>query len=296
MSATRLMVASVPQSETIFGYMRGNTAYDTAMRRVRSRLQERSKLEFDMVDVDIERLRNDVLEIVNSHGFTGWRHKDGESKTYGGFSLTYNPDHQDGLDPHVSTLGTPKNASSEFFWNATQKHEILKHSYFDTYGFRARTPASRSGYLGEFIDSFSRSMIRSRVGIIPGENVNPNDPVYQEREGWHRDEPVFENIRINIPLQTDENFVFQMEDEEPYHLEVGKAYTWDTHRSHRVFARGHTKSMRIHLVLGFSPWFDYDAQADAWVPNQFFGKIHPFDIVAEGFLSRHLRLAARRLN
>jgi hypothetical protein len=27
-----------------------------------------------------------------------------------------------------------------------------------------------------------------------------------------------------------------------------------------------------------------------------FGKIHPFDIVAEGFLSRHLRLAARRLN
>jgi hypothetical protein len=292
---TMFSVGDIPDSETIFSFMRKNTSYGRACGGVHMRLRDAPKIELDLVDVDVERLKQSVLDIVREYGFSGWRHKDGESKTYGGFSLTYNPNHQDGLDPHVSSIGTPKNTRSEFFWNATGRHEALKHSYFDSYGFRMRTPASKTGYLGQFIDSFTRPLVRSRVGIIPGENVDANDKTYQEKEGWHRDEPVFENLRVNIPLQTDENFVFQMEGEEPYHLEVGKAYTWDTNKPHRVFARGSTRTMRIHLVLGFSPWFDYDAENDTWAPNGYFGKLHPFDMVAEGILSRHLRLPRRRL-
>ena len=288
-------VQTIPESETIFSFMRKNTNYGRACGAVRMRLRDISKIELELVDVDLEKLKQSVIDIVAAHGFSGWRHKGGESKTYGGFSLTFNPNHQDNLDPHVSSIGTPKNLRSEFFWNATGAHEILKHSYFDSYGFRMRTPASRSGYLGEFIDSFTRPLVRSRVEIIPGENVDPDNSTYQEKEGWHRDEPVFENLRINIPLQTDENFLFQMEGEEPYHLEVGKAYTWDTNKPHRVFARGRTSTMRIHLVLGFSPWFDYDAASDTWAANSYFGKVHPFDMVAEGILSRHLRLPRRRL-
>jgi hypothetical protein len=83
-----------------------------------------------------------------------------------------------------------------------------------------------------------------------------------------------------------------MAGEPPYHLAVGKAYTWDTNRPHRVFCRGRTSAMRIHLVLGFAPWFDYLPDADAWVPNRFFGEVHPFDIAAEGLLHPAIRLAA----
>src|SRR5580693_5696644 len=257
---TMFSVPDIPESETIFSFMRKNTNYGRACGVVHMRLHETPKIELELVDVDVERLKQSVLDIVGEYGFSGWRHKDGESKTYGGFSLTYNPNHQDGLNPHVSSIGTPKNMRSEFFWNATGRHEALKHSYFDSYGFRMRTPASKTGYLGQFIDSFTRPLVRSRVGIIPGEN-----------------------------------FVFQMEGEEPYHLEVGKAYTWDTNKPHRVFARGSTRTMRIHLVLGFSPWFDYDAENDTWAPNGYFGRLHPFDMVAEGILSPHLRLPRRRL-
>lgn len=243
-----------------------------------------------MVDVDLPRLLASVLEIVQIYGMGGWRSSGGESKTYGGFSLTYNPNHQDGIDPHVSTLGTPKNAASEFFWNKIEKHEVLLHSYFDTYGFRARTPASKHGYLGEFIDSFTLPLIRSRVGIIVGEQVNAEDPEYQANAGWHRDELVTENLRVNIPLQSDENYVFQMEGDEPYHLEVGTAYTWDTNKAHRVIARRSTKTTRVHLVLGFSPWFDFDPVSDTFSPNRFMGTMHPFDMVASGIVSPHLRL------
>jgi hypothetical protein len=283
-------VESIPPAETISHYIQGQTQYEPACQQVRSKFSGARKIELDMVDTDVSELRQCVLDIIEQYGYSGWRHKDGESKTYGGFSLTYNPDHQDGIDPHVSSIGTPKNASDEFFWATTGTHRVLKHSYFDTYGFRVRTPASKIGALGRFIDSFKRPLVRSRVGIIPGENIDPNDAEYKEKDGWHRDEPVFENLRINIPLQTDDSYLFQMEGEEPYHLEVGTAYTWDTHIAHRVFAAKRTKLMRIHLVLGVSPWFDYDPAQDSWMPNDYLGRIHPFDMLAEGLISDKLRV------
>lgn len=285
-------VSVVPTTETIFAHMQRMTSYDAAC-AISPRLRDTRKIEMELVGAAAADLKQSVLEIIEQYGFSGWRHQDGESKTYGGFSLTYNPDHQDSLDPHISSIGTPKNASSEFYWASVQRHAELKHSYFDTYGFRVRTPASKVGALGTLIDGFKRPLVRSRVGIICGENVDPNNKQYKEKEGWHRDEPVFENLRINIPLQTDENYLFQMEDETPYHLEVGKAYSWDTHRPHRVFAAAPTKTMRIHLVLGVSPWFDFDPAEDSWRPNEFFGKVHPFDMLAEGLISQNLRVIQR---
>ena len=287
-------VSEVPSDQTIFSHIRKHSKYEKACNAVRCRLANTEKIELALADVDLASLRQSILDIIDERGFVGWQHKDGQSRTYGGFSLTYNPDHQDGMDPHVSSIGTPKNLRTEFFWNATERHERLKHSYFDTYGFRRRTPASQHGYLGEFLNGFTRPLVRSRVGIIPGENVDASNPLYQKNEGWHRDEPVFENLRINIPLQTDEQYVFQMQGDSPYHLEVGKAYSWDTNRPHRVFARGPTRTMRIHLVLGFSPWFDYCETSDSWSPNEFFGKLHPFDMLTEGCFSRHLKLVPRR--
>lgn len=283
-------VSSIPETKTIFSHMQETTSFDEACRRVKSKFGELRKIELEPVDTDIAALKVCVLNVVDQYGYSGWRHQGGQSKNYGGFSLTYNPEHQDGADPHTSSIGTSKNSDKEFFWAATNHHEVLKHSYFDTYGFRKRTPASQVGYLGQFIDSFQRPLVRSRVGIIHGENLNTDDANYKKNEGWHRDETVFENLRINIPLQTDDSYLFQMEGEEPYHLEVGKAYTWDTHKPHRVFANKPTKLMRIHLVLGVSPWFDYDAENDSWVVNEYFGKIHPFDMLAEGIITKRLRV------
>jgi hypothetical protein len=37
--------------------MRRLTSYDIAMRRFRSRLQERASIEFDLLDVDVDRIR-----------------------------------------------------------------------------------------------------------------------------------------------------------------------------------------------------------------------------------------------
>jgi hypothetical protein len=35
-------------------------------------------------------------------------------------------------------------------------------------------------------------------------------------------------------------------------------------------------------VLGFSPWFDYLEDEDAYVSNEFYGKVHPMDMLLGG--------------
>lgn len=290
-SPRTIAAGDVPAAMTTFQYLREVTDYTRAVAAVRPRIGRRGRYAFALDPALVEALRESVLAALATVGFRGWRHADGESRGYGGFSLTCNPAHQDGLDPHASTLGTPRNARDAFYWSATGTHAQLRDSYFDTYGFRRRTPASREGALGRFLDGFSRTLVRSRVGVIPGAGVDATDPAYRAREGWHRDEPVFENLRLNIPLVTDPNFAFQMAGEAPHHLAPGFAYTWDTHRAHRVFCTGPTSTARVHLVLGVAPWFDWDEAAQAWRVNAHFGRTHPFDMAAEGLLHPAIRLA-----
>ncbi len=287
----RIRVADVPPEMTVFQYLRARCELDRAAARCVPRVGRRARLSFALDGLDLAALRAEVEDALARLGFRGWRHAGGQSRVYGGLSLTWNPRHQDGPDPASATLGTPRNARDQFFWNATGTHERLRDSYFDSYGFAQRTPFAREGRLGAFLGGFSRSLVRSRVGVIPGAAVDAGDEAYLAREGWHRDEPVFEVLRLNIPLATDPGFVFQMAGEPPYHLAVGRAYTWDTNRPHRVFCRGGTTATRIHLVLGIAPWFDHDPAEDTWSPNEFFGRVHPFDMAAEGLLHPAIRLA-----
>src|SRR5262249_2597827 len=158
------------------------------------------------------------------------------------------------------------------------------------------TPAARVGALGEFLSQCSLSLVRSRLSVLYGtdEDLVPFDI------GWHRDESVFENLRINIPLETVSSYKLQIEHERDtptedsgtmstHHLAAGSAYTFDTHLPHRVFASARSKVRRVHLVLGFSPWLSYNARDESWEPNEFYGRVHPFDIVRSGRLHPGLR-------
>ena len=83
---------------------------------------------------------------------------------------------------------------------------------------------------------------------------------------------------------TDPIFKFQMKDGRPYHLETGKSYSWDTGLMHRVFSDQIADKIRAHLVIGVSSWFDYDATDDSWNMNEYYGNIHPFDMLVGGYV------------
>lgn len=121
------------------------------------------------------------------------------------------------------------------------------------------------------------AMIRSKIAKIS--NKTPYD------WGWHKDEKVFDVLRLNIPILTSKNFYFQIDNYEAVNLEVGKGYYWDTNKIHRAYSNSEGEE-RIHLILGFSPWKDF--KNDVWTENTFHNRIHPLDIFNEIFKEKKI--------
>jgi hypothetical protein len=103
---------------------------------------------------------------------------------------------------------------------------------------------------------------------------------------------VFENLRVNIHVQDSDAHRIQImrSDRMPigpadpamatHRFSAGYGYSWDTNMPHRACAVKHGATDRAAVVLGFSPWFDLvDGE---WVPNEFFGKKHPLQMLLDG--------------
>lgn len=164
---------------------------------------------------------------------------------------------------------------------------IQKNGYFDTYGFRKLTKAAKHGALGDLLTKkFKRSLVRSRVAIVNAQAWMPKMKDYM----WHYDEPLYLNLRINVPLTTTNNYVFEIKDVGEFQFIPGYSYCWDTTIVHRVFARLPEKSTRTNLVIGSSPWFDYNEEQNAYVSNEFYGEMHPFDMLVNGHIIDGIKL------
>jgi hypothetical protein len=292
-------VVTVPPHSTIIQFIKEHSDFVDACRSVGSP-RSAGLSGVAIPSVLFAGIKAAAEEAITQYGLHGWLSSEGRESggSYRSLSLTFNPDLVDpGIeDVHQSTLGTSANRSDEFYFGSTQRIPNLKHSYFDTYGFRQQTPASKIGMLGQFMSECGISLVRSRLSVLTG----GDDADRSFKFGWHRDESVFENLRINIPITTHPNYRLQIEHEqlEPnpdsahmttHHLESGQAYSFDTHKPHRAFSVGPCDVRRIHLVLGFSPWLSYDAAEDGWKPNKFYGRVHPLDMLCDGLVHPALK-------
>lgn len=235
--------------------------------------------------INIDELSSAVLEAVDKFGFKGWRSKEGSANHYGGLSITSNPNYIENVDSNAQTLGTEKNLANEFYYDSINNFKTWRNTYFDCYGYRQFSPCVNETKLKNILSKFKRSFVRSRIGIV---NAEYSHELVNYNNGWHKDESIFKNLRINIPIQTDETFMWEMKDREPVHLSYGNIYTWDTNIEHRVFPTTKEPKTRTHLVLGFSPWFDYIPEEDAFVSNEFYGEMHPFDMLINGHVHEQI--------
>lgn len=277
----KFYIDDVPADTTVSDYLKQNTDYLKKNEEVGPKKRYPKVLVIDGLNIDYKAMGNSIKEALGKYGDHGWISKEGVSQLYTGFSLTYNPNHKNNNDIHASTLGSKEVFHGDLTEGGETKYSNLKNSYFDTYAFCKRTPASTHGFLGNFIDRIKPTLVRSRLGVLHGEKHNPK---IHADSGWHRDESIFENFRINIPIVTSLYYMFQIEGLPPKHFPKGFGYSWDTNLPHRVFSAAKNENKRIHIVLGCSPWFDYLPNERAWIKNDFFGKLHPYDMLNEGFI------------
>ena len=209
-----------------------------------------------------------VKKIEQEVELQGWRTKHGTHPKYKGFGLTYNPTFFDKNENiYHQVWGSPLLEQYYGLEKGAGDHTQLKDTYHDTFGFR-KIDDTIQKHLGFFLDRFNLHISRSRVAYIFGYGEEP-----KKEGGWHVDEPTNQLLRVNIPIQTSEEYVMQW-DNKTYHLELGKAYLWNTRKPHRpaVIKKVETKEPRINIVMGLTPWLEYDKQSDTYSKGKYFGR------------------------
>jgi len=216
----------------------------------------------------VEKILQGVKKIEAKVGLTGWRTKGTTSEKYKGFGLTYNPTFFDKSESRYSQVwGSPLLHQVYGLEKGAGDHTQLKDTYHDTFGFR-KIDETIQEHLGFLLNRFNFHISRSRVAYLFLYGEEPNSD-----KGWHVDESTSQLLRVNIPLQTSDEHAIEWNDK-VYKLELGKAYLWNTRQPHRttMIKKVTTKQPRINLVLGLTPWLDYNSNTDTYTPNKYFGK------------------------
>lgn len=295
-------VKDCPDTETVDRWLVKQSSMDISTDKYRNQVFVVN------LDLDKDRLATAANDLYAKYGWFGFvdifSTEFKRQNVYGGLSLTYDKDYRyaDVIpEIHAQTLGFPRinipenkfedmSVWKEMIANRTDKryfydnHNIVKHTYNDTYAFRHLTPAVQDGYIGEITKKIKRSLVRSRLASFNPKDTGGLTQRMKDR-AWHRDGSWFTEMRLNINVTAlPETFTLQMENDNGLELfyEPGKAYVWDTAEPHAYFANKMVDFRRINLVYAISPWFDYIEEEDAWVPNEFFNKKHPVDMLLDG--------------
>ena len=246
---------------------------DNDVRKLFNNVDEKQE-DFDWIEYDlkelglpsVDRILDGVKKIESKVGLHSWRGKT-RPQHYKGFGLTYNPNFLDKSSNRYNQVWG-SDLLHQYYGGrlGIGDHTQLKDTYYDTFGFRKRDEVIQN-HLGFLLDKFNFHISRSRVAYIFGFEKEPND------RGWHIDEPTCQLLRINIPLQTSDEYVIETKNK-TYKLELGKAYLWNTSVPHRptIIKKVKYKEPRINVVIGMTPWLNYDEEKDIYTKNKYFGK------------------------
>jgi len=238
-------------------------------------------------------LKNSVEEGLTKFGVFPFQYKDGKlNDAYLSSSLTYNSLAIDSVSEnvHQATLGSSIMRGGSY---STNEDFFKRNTYNDTLSFKERTPLSHHSEIGNLLDSLKVQLSRSRISKVISSKVNVQDFNY----GWHNDESIFLNLRINIPIVSSEDHFIQIikkdngEDNklniEEFNLKPGSVYVYNTENNHRPFLKRYSEVDRINLILGVSPWISFNQKEKVWFSNEYYGKVHPFEMLREGLISNY---------
>jgi hypothetical protein len=266
--------SDVPTGLTVIDFVKQNVPWTEAVSDIGHRFAPalEAPLEFDA-----EALLKEVYEVYLTLNATSWRSQD--SINMYGLSVTYNPS-MNKDEWAVGSFGHPryKKHSKSSYYEAVSADlkNRTKDDYLDSLGFRMVHPeiAWRPEFhklLSQIAPSITRSTLRTINGIL----VRPSATT---QGGFHVDDSPFEVLRLNISLNNDGNFGLEYEGHPPIIFRTGQALVVNTDVRHRAYVANNTSFQRTNLIVGVSPWLDYDSAADEWTLNKYFGQVHPYDI------------------
>jgi hypothetical protein len=270
----------VPSTSTVIDFIKGQCDWGLAVSSVGSRFDPFLSADIQINGQDVLR---EINELYRELGAVSWASQ--ASLNLYGLSLNYNPDHPP-EDWKRGSFGNGRYRSYSVYdyYGAVSADQInrVKGDYLDSLGFRSILPAvSGKSHLKALFDSFKVPVVRSTSRTLNGSlcfKTMTGDG------GLHTDDSPFEVLRLNICLSNNGSFGLQYLSQEPIFTEPGGNLVVNTDIPHRAYIKDSCDFLRTNLIVGVAPWLNYDKQTDAWSLNEYFGKMHPYDMVKQGLI------------
>lgn len=280
----KLFVKDVPETQTVFSYIAAKTNYFEALKDCKPKQEYPEIVEFEIPGLDIESLKKSTRLSFEKHGEAVWKSGGKDFEPYRGASITYLKDHREGFSQIQSSLGTKYISDTGIYLNGTDAQvKFKKNSHIDSYSFNKLTDFAKD--LDFPWHLIKRTIVRSRCATLDTSKMEGG----LQKWPFHVDEDMSKLFRFNVPVFTNESYMFEMENGGIYNFKPGIGYTFDSSKNHRVYAEKLDDKPRTVLVIGLSAWFDYNEEDDSWSTNEFFGK-HPMDMFYDGDMIEGIRI------
>jgi hypothetical protein len=273
--------SEIPENTTVIEHIKKQTDWQGAIEAVGG-FDFQPDLSVPNLKVNAEKIREELRHLYRQVGAVVWASQN--SINLYGLSLTCNPEMDESL--HMGSFGHSryKVFSSYQYYKAvnadTANH--VKNDYLDSLGFRKILPqVEECENLYALLTGFKVPTVRCTARTINGSLCYPT---MAGDGGMHKDDCPFEVLRINISITNNGDFGLQYEGMNPIYNAAGENIVVNTDVSHRAFIKQNNDFLRTNLVIGVTPWLDYDPTKDEWSLNKYFGKVHPYDIVKQGLL------------
>ena len=237
------------------------------------------------VSVDPSAALADVRELFQRVCPVYWKSQPPGALT--GLSITCNPS-APSSEWHHGSFGSEKYrampAKDYFTAPAADAATARKDGYLDALSFRARLPQLQGlPTIERFLDGFNFPVVRSTVRVIDGSRAWPSRP---DGGGMHVDSPTTELLRLNLCITGTPDFGLEYDNGTLMLDTPGQVVAVNTDRMHRAWIAKRSDFLRVHLIIDIAPWLTYHAEEDAWSLNEFYGKVHPFDMVRTGLIHK----------
>lgn len=265
-----------PSASTVIDYIKSQCDWEGAVKSVGSKFDPSLAAPIKVSP----RLLGEVLELYREVGAVSWASQP-KLNLYG-LSLNCNPDHaqQEWKSGSFGNSRYQVYSSYEYFKavNADTDNR-RKGDYLDSLGFRRLLPqVSAKQELQKLFEGFKVPVVRSTARTLNGSLCFPT---MAGDGGLHTDDSPFEVLRINVCLSNNGDFGLQYLDHEPIFTPAGGNIVVNTDVPHRAYIKQSNEFLRTNLIIGVTPWLNYDPVRDEWSLNEYFGRIHPYDMIKQ---------------
>lgn len=276
----------VPHDKTIFQYIRENSDWDEQVSKFAPRYEP--ELRIENMEFDPDAFSRELAHHFHKVGLSTWQSRPEAKNAITGGCLTYNPAHPKERW-NIGSFGHSRyqeiNTTDYFGRVSIDMDNAPRDDYLDILSFRNVNPVlyETAPSVVDFLTELNFPVVYSTVRTLNGCLAMPTRFSSPEG-GMHVDHSPFVGLRINICVSNDGNYGLQYQNGATVYSKPGDNLVVNADIKHRVFIKDWNQFNRTNLIFSILPWLDYDWVSDSWSFNEYYGKLHPYDMVREGLI------------